>query len=259
MTEDDWNTSQEPLPLLLWLLQQGKLSDRTARLFAAACCRRITKLLFKARSAYRAVVLAERMADSETITDNLLQLSESLWYEGFRWIDGFKKEKENNVIFHAANAAFCAIQCKATEEDFHLLFRHGRPRVLSAAENAAWAAAHWQRKHDGDAVKHEAYLRQLREQVPLVHDIFGNPFRSPPVIGRSVLAWNNGTVHRLAEAAYVERETTSGNLDNTRLSILSDALEEAGFTDAEILRHLRQQGTVHVRGCFALDLLLGKE
>jgi hypothetical protein len=48
-------------------------------------------------------------------------------------------------------------------------------------------------------------------------------------------------------------------LDVQRLAVLADALEEAGVTDEDVLGHLRQQGAVHVRGCFAVDLVLGKE
>jgi hypothetical protein len=43
-----------------------------------------------------------------------------------------------------------------------------------------------------------------------------------------------------------------------RLPVLADALEEAGCTDADILSHLRGPGP-HVRGCWVVDLLLGKE
>jgi hypothetical protein len=42
-----------------------------------------------------------------------------------------------------------------------------------------------------------------------------------------------------------------------RLPILADALEDAGCTDAELLAHFRSPGP-HVRGCFALDAVLGK-
>ena len=42
-----------------------------------------------------------------------------------------------------------------------------------------------------------------------------------------------------------------------RLPILADALEEAGCDDPDILSHLRGPGP-HVRGCWALDLVLGK-
>ena len=57
--------------------------------------------------------------------------------------------------------------------------------------------------------------------------------------------------------AYDERLMPSGELDLGRLAVLSDALEEAGCTSAEILTHLRSPGP-HVRGCWALDLILGK-
>jgi hypothetical protein len=43
-----------------------------------------------------------------------------------------------------------------------------------------------------------------------------------------------------------------------RLPILADALEEAGCKDAEILAHCRGPGP-HVRGCWVVDLVLGKE
>jgi hypothetical protein len=43
-----------------------------------------------------------------------------------------------------------------------------------------------------------------------------------------------------------------------RLPILADALEESGCTSADILNHCRQPGE-HVRGCWVIDLILGKE
>jgi hypothetical protein len=61
----------------------------------------------------------------------------------------------------------------------------------------------------------------------------------------------------LAQAAYDERTLPSGMLDAVRLAILADALEEAGSTTSDILLHLRSPGP-HVRGCWALDLVLGK-
>jgi hypothetical protein len=39
--------------------------------------------------------------------------------------------------------------------------------------------------------------------------------------------------------------------------VLADALEEAGCTDADILGHLRAAAP-HARGCWAVDLLLGR-
>jgi hypothetical protein len=43
-----------------------------------------------------------------------------------------------------------------------------------------------------------------------------------------------------------------------RLPILADALEESGCHDPDILAHCRQPGE-HVRGCWVVDLLLGRE
>jgi hypothetical protein len=94
-------------------------------------------------------------------------------------------------------------------------------------------------------------------QCDLLRDIFGNPFR-PVTIPPAWLTWNDATVVRLAQAAYDERHMPAGTLDHGRLAVLTDALEEAGCTDAEILGHLRGTGP-HVRGCWAVDLLLRKE
>ncbi len=84
----------------------------------------------------------------------------------------------------------------------------------------------------------------------LVRDIFGNPFRRPH-LDWAWLKWEGGTVARLAEGAYQDRAFD-------RLPVLADALEEAGCADTDILSHLRGGGP-HARGCWALDLLLGRE
>jgi hypothetical protein len=86
--------------------------------------------------------------------------------------------------------------------------------------------------------------------------IFGNPFR-PVCISPVVVAWNDAAVARLAQAAYEKRNLPEGTLDNGLLAVLADALEEAGCTDADILGHLRGPGP-HVRGCWPVDLCLGK-
>ena len=73
-----------------------------------------------------------------------------------------------------------------------------------------------------------------------------------------MLAWNDGTVRRLAQAIYEERPLPGGPLDAARLAILADALEEAGCRSEDILDHFRGPGP-HVRGCWVVDLLLGRE
>jgi hypothetical protein len=81
------------------------------------------------------------------------------------------------------------------------------------------------------------------------HEVFGNPFR-PAALGPAWLAWGGGAVRRLAQGIYEERAFDD-------LPVLADALEEAGCDRADLLAHLRGPGP-HVRGCWAVDLLLGK-
>jgi hypothetical protein len=95
-------------------------------------------------------------------------------------------------------------------------------------------------------------------QADLLRDIFGNPFRPSPPLPPAVLAWHDSAVVRLAQATYDERHLPEGTLDNGRLVVLADALEEAGCTNQDILAHCRQPGE-HMRGCWVVDLLLAKE
>ncbi len=83
----------------------------------------------------------------------------------------------------------------------------------------------------------------------LLRDIYGNPFH-PAAVEGSWLAWGEGTVVKLAQAVYQDRAFD-------RLPVLADALEEAGCTDQNILEHCRASGP-HVRGCWVVDLLLGR-
>jgi hypothetical protein len=97
---------------------------------------------------------------------------------------------------------------------------------------------------------------QLAGHCGRVRCIFGSPFRAVTADA----AWRDRdgrTILALARAASAERSLPGGLLDPARLAVLSDALEEAGCADAELLSHLRSAGP-HVRGCWALDLVLGR-
>jgi hypothetical protein len=98
---------------------------------------------------------------------------------------------------------------------------------------------------------------QANSQCDLLRDIFGSPFGPLPAVAPPLLTWSDGMVVRLARAADGDRHLPGGALDNGRLAVLADALDEAGCTDASILDHLRGPGP-HVRGCWVLDLLLGR-
>src|SRR5262249_28262495 len=93
-----------------------------------------------------------------------------------------------------------------------------------------------------------------RPVCELLHEVFGNPFRSISFVP----SWRTTAVVTLARAAYDDRVLPAGTLDPDRLAVLSDALEEAGCDNADVLAHLRGPGP-HVRGCWVLDLLLDKK
>jgi hypothetical protein len=84
----------------------------------------------------------------------------------------------------------------------------------------------------------------------LIREIFANPF-GPPRIEPGWKRYNNGAVVHLAQ-------TVSDEQDFSHLPVLADALEDAGCTDAAILEHCRRPGG-HVRGCWVVDLILGKK
>src|SRR5262245_56756251 len=107
--------------------------------------------------------------------------------------------------------------------------------------------------HDPQAM-FAARASERKHQCVLLRCVFGNPFRprTPEP------AWLTPTVVALARAAYEERLLPSGELNAIRLAVLADALEEDGCAADTILDDLRGPGP-HVRGCYLLDALLGKE
>lgn len=94
-----------------------------------------------------------------------------------------------------------------------------------------------------------------RSQADLVRDLCGNPSRPAPLPDP---AWLTPKVLMLAHRAYEERKLPEGTLDPALLAAFAGALEETECDNAEILGHLHGPG-IHVRGCWALDLLLSKE
>jgi hypothetical protein len=45
--------------------------------------------------------------------------------------------------------------------------------------------------------------------------------------------------------------------DHVEMAVLADALQDAGCDDEQILSHCRSDGP-HVKGCWVVDLILGK-
>jgi hypothetical protein len=111
--------------------------------------------------------------------------------------------------------------------------------LMEDAIQTAAQASHW--------VRYVSCADEGTTQATMLRDIFGNPFR--PVAFSPT--WRSDTALTLARQMYELR-------DFSAMPILADALQDAGCEDEQILSHCRGPGP-HVRGCFAVDLVLGKE
>jgi hypothetical protein len=275
MTEGEWLASDDPARMLY--VVQGpepeyggfptrKISDRKLRLFACACCRQVWDRLTDPRSR-RAVEVAERYADGQAIVGE--------------WGNAHNRAVEARVALpHGTDewhAAVMAENAVLTTASVPAVLLH-QSLIRSAYPDQAMAR---------------------RAQAAILRCVAGNPFRPvtlpksanpcercggrgytprDPAVSWSYGAlteaerhrcgrclgtgrtegpypWLTPTVLSLAWAAYDGR-LPDGTLDPFRLALLADALEEEA--DEGLLAHLRGPGP-HVRGCCALDLLLGKE
>jgi hypothetical protein len=90
-------------------------------------------------------------------------------------------------------------------------------------------------------------ILEARIQTNLLRDIFKNPALFVEFDPR----WRTSDVVGLARAIYDDRAFE-------RMPILADALMDAGCEHEEIIGHCRGAGP-HVRGCWVVDLILGKE
>ena len=115
--------------------------------------------------------------------------------------------------------------------------------------DSAWTAAYEGavRSHEKSPTSEKKH-KGTQFQLATLRDIFGNPFR--PVAFAP--AWRTSDVLLLARGIYDERAFD-------RMPILADALQDAGCTNEDILSHCRDASAAHVRGCWVVDHVLGKE
>jgi hypothetical protein len=222
MDESQWLTCGDPTPMLRFLQERG-ISERKARILSCACCRRIWDLLTDPRSR-SAVEVAERFAEDEATM-------RELWTA---------KRDAVSATGTAANAAYWAASAKASGPLVSAFDAAGEALALRASANA---------RHDAAVLWDAAQAASQRFQASLIREVIGDPFRDYP-LDSLWLAWEGGTVVQLARGIYHDRAFD-------RMPILGDALEEAGCTHEAVLGHCRS-GDEHLRGCWVLDLILGK-
>jgi hypothetical protein len=241
MTEAEWFACGDAREILG--RTQHSFSARKLRLFAVACCRCSRQLLLNA-TLRQAVDVAERFADGQVTAEELAAAYEQANEIARELYDG---ESEREIRRWAEAVAVLNATNPFTEPW----------RAASAAGDAVWQIRR--------AAPHRNVDPRL---VALLRDIFGNPFRplNPEWIMADVAesirslpqfanlrfdpAWLTSDVVGLARGIYEDRAFD-------RMPILADALQDAGCNNDDVLAHCREPNE-HVRGCWVVDLVLGK-
>jgi len=308
MTESEWLASSDPSAMLRFLTevsfgpsglareeeerrQQRRLtsSDRKLRLFACACCRQADEAIYlvAAECVDVAELLADGLASSRqrgeayNRSENIPNPVQRLWTQAC-------------LRASASGGAFDVATHLGRPGQAHLLREIvGNPfRPMLPAAQVRWVGDLCYRLDNGllaDGI-HPDWLTptvvmlartayEERIDASEVEAVAAQPDRTPD--SRPAVAGQPRAGGRLGP-----QQLVTGTLDPARLAVLSDALEEAGCTDEEILRHLRgwercphclghgrlDDGSgeplecLHCDypnpqgwGCWALDLVLGKE
>jgi hypothetical protein len=230
--ETEWLSCTDPEPMLDLL--RDKASDRKLRLFGVACCRRIRDYLTDPK-ARNALELAERATDGSDIAGKLRRASADLkdimdrlqrTFGEFGFVydhQWFPTHAVKYLFDERGLAPVSRIRCI--------------PDVVTRFVRESSISDYQERDELAERTVLSRFLR----------DVCGNPFRR---VGFDSV-WRTPTTVALAASIYEDRAFD-------RMPILADAMEEAGCDSADILLHCRGPSP-HVRGCWVVDLLLGKE
>ena len=234
MTETEWLTSTDLEDMLSFV--HARASDRQLRLFACACLRRF-EFLLRDEEGRKGIGVAEKYADGLVARGELREAHHSVPYflscvtahEAVRsavfWVTTEDASlAASRVAASLRSAAVATILSQTTAQ----------PSLNAQANLAAFEARHAEETH----------------QAFLLRDIVGTHLEPRPALDPTILSWNNSLIRRMAEAIYAERCWLE-------MAILADALLDAGCPDENLIQHCRDAGE-HVRGCWALDHILGK-
>ncbi len=215
---EKWNAQYMVHTLGELRLPRTKSGRRKLRLYAVGCCRLAWPHLTDVK--LRAgVEVAERFADGLVDKEKLTRT-----HERTLWLDSDDRYPGRSLWREQTAASMAIVTTGASADNAAFCMTAYRPSPVTTGKPA---------KAD-------------RVLCDLLRCVFGNPFRKPAFPKE----WRTETVTALATGVYQERAFD-------RLPILADALEEAGCDDPAMLTHLRGDGP-HCRGCWVVDLALGK-
>ncbi|MDY3557351.1 hypothetical protein R5W24_006540 [Gemmata sp. JC717] len=246
LNEAEWLAAPHLIWMVAYLLDEQRDrpgEDRRHILFGCACCRDVWDLI-QWDAARRLVELAEDYADGRISEAEFKAGTASALFADlephYRGLGG--PQQLSARVLHAIRAArglasdnyrmshgaYCVAQETSTDAQYEFIPTPQRPMSP---------------KGGFVPPDHE----QIQQKVPLLFDIFGNPFR-PVALDP---AWRTENALALARQMYASREFSA-------MPVLADALQDAGCDSADILDHCRGPGP-HVRGCWVVDLVLGKK
>jgi hypothetical protein len=229
MTEAEWLTATDSFLMHSYIRETTKDSPRKCRLASCGIFRLIRRATFGEQEAFL-LNLGEAFADDPGLADRVNEHRRDNIPDTFPFDVCYPPEFGNYNLNSVA-------------------------RVVSFMQDRLgdlwWEQRPTFNDDDEDDAQKEAG-RQFRRQANVVgatvlRDIFGNPFR-PVTVDRARLT---STVTAIARQMYESR-------DFSAMPILADALQDAGCGHADILAHCRGDGP-HVRGCWVVDLILGKQ
>jgi hypothetical protein len=232
MTEAEWWAARDLVKLAGWLIYDTVAADRKLRLFSVACCAPLRDRVTD-QGVLAALDLAAAFADGRIDRAALDEAIRPLW-QNFNTRYTFPLRGAALALARVAHAEFACLHTTTPDVP------RGRDGDDGSDPYLPVIAA----ISDQPGDTHASFPRKLG----LLHDIFGPlPFREVAVEP----AWLTADVLALARGIYDEKAFD-------RMPILADALQDAGCADDEVLSHCRQPNWEHVRGCWVLDLLLGR-
>lgn len=246
MTETDWLTTDAPSKLFQFV--RTKLPARKLQLLSCACCRLIDRHLTDAQRNLLGVI--ERYADG---------LEHEFVY---RRVTDECGGAVNTALYHWPADAPDDFDPSSTREA--AVARALQAVVSTPADDGLRLTMDWVRAAEaraaGPGMGAAASQRLNRPICELFREVVGNPFQPRTVVGPEWVR-GGGTVVpwmvRVGETARAVAVGIQAERAFDRMPILADALEDDGCSDLDLLAHLRENRP-HVRGCWALDLVLGK-
>ncbi|WP_232069631.1 hypothetical protein [Gemmata massiliana] len=220
---------------------------RKLRLFTFACCRRCWDQL--GEDSQTAIDVAEQFVEEKVGEAELLDAWRNTdYYLPHPFDDSGFVGYRRGFIGRGASLSYAAwvagrasdiAWSSARKDDASLIARcAAASRAYSGIERIGGKRSEWRRFE----------AEELAAQADLLRDILGTRlFR----LTNFPTTWRTSTVVALASQMYESR-------DFGAMPILADALQDAGCDSADVLDHCRGEGP-HVRGCWVVDLVLGKE